>query len=895
MLKQTIAIMLTVALASPSSALQVSAQSAGQTQSTPAQPPAGPGADQKGLLDEIRALSGLGGSATRDTKDPCSLGLEILPQKQILVEEPKIYDDAVMQQQLEANFSRLATLSGFDQSSLTSHLGNVSGVNQSFASGSLSVQGPSTNQAVTTATIPSVQTVATNTVSSGTAASNGVSVPVLTNQGVTQTTSNPATNQTVTTQPSVTVPNSTPPPITPVATTGFSVQSPAILSEQLQLASRLNTELLADEGALSDRVISGIFLNPITNTNEILFTTMRPTVTVGFDFTVTPEQREKDAAAVVEAIVANCADSNIDARIPPAITALIPSEATYNVAAVRNTAMNLGGGIATAFLGASGSFLFGHNQYFLVQDEDTIAQVFRPTTEDRGSFCGTRECVGVRWILRPVLGQRFVGQQRRKVVMQLAFPSFASSSQYGELTVRASWRHFDRKSGLVGAELKNSQALLYRYPVGNIRLGSVHPQLSAQSTEDLGNGQVMVRLNGSYLSGTYVRIGNQVLVDALSGLVREQHSLRFIASASDLMSKDAFLVSRSGDPISLVNPRAGRILPPRPGAGLSSTPVTISTLDAINSRVTVSYCEVPDPNRKPDASAFSKDFDPILVLIAGKVYGLSDAPLARTDGLIGGGSCPDYKVSDKQTVQSIGKTLALTIPTATLLASPVVNVKRLFEGPNQTFQFPLTGNRVSPMSQTDRLVLLSATKAGAEFLLYGNGLNQVDSKDTSAVDPPVKLAPIPDPAAGPDTADAMRYVSLSKDQLTQYKFLVITRKGQAPEAIAIPTVTLPDSGGMPTVNSTVLKGDDEAVVTGTGLNTLADVQFQGKSIPFTPAKDGKSPVILLHLRKAGVTNRTSLQSLDFYFKQGPVKVKMDVFSGLVQTSARPETEGSLSK
>jgi hypothetical protein len=891
--KQTIAMVLTIALGCPSWAAQNSTQAAGQTPPTGTQPPTGTTAGA--LSGEIQTLLGLNGPTARDKTDPCSAGRSILQTdpKQILVEEPKIYDDAVMQQQLEVNFSRLAALSGFDQSSLTSHLGNVSGVNQSFASGSLSVQGPGTNQTVTTAAVPTVQTLTTNTASLGTTASNGVSVPVTTNQGVTQTTSNSGTNQAVTTQPSVAVPTSTPPAVTPVATTGFSVQSAAILTEQLQLASRLNTELLSDEGALSDRVVNVSFRNPITQNSDIIFTTMRPTATVGFDIALAPNQREKDAAAVVEAIVAECTDANI-AAIPPAITALIPSEETYNVAAVRNTAMNLGGGVATAVVGVSGSFLFGHNQYFLVQDEDTIAQVFRPTADDRQQYCGSNQCVGVRWILRPVLGQRFVGQQRRKVVMQLAFPSFPSSSQYGELTVRTSWRHFNRKSGLVGAELKDSQAVLYRYPVGSIRISSINPQLKAESTADLGNGQVMVRLDGSYLAGTYLRIGNHVLVDAPSGFVREQHSLRFVASASDLMSEDAFLVSRSGDQRALVYPRASRILLPKPAARQSSTPVTISTLDSANSRLTLSYCEVPNSTPDPNASPFAKDLDPTMLLIAGKVYGLSDAPLARTDELKGGGSCPDYKRSDGKTVQTESKTLALTIPTVTLLASPVVTMKRLFEGPDQTFQFPLTGNAVSPLSQIDRLLTLAATKDGARFLLYGSGLNQVDTTDKDAVNPPVALVKIPDQAAGPDTADAMRYVSLTKDQLTQYKFLVITRKGQAPEAITIPAVTLPDSGGTPVVTSTVLKGDDEAVVTGTGLSTLTEVQFEGKDVPFTKAKDGKS-VTLLHLRKAGVTSRTSLQSLDFYFKQQPVKVKVDVFSGLVQTSARPESAGSTSK
>jgi hypothetical protein len=478
--------------------------------------------------------------------------------------------------------------------------------------------------------------------------------------------------------------------------------------------------------------------------------------------------------------------------------------------------------------------------------------------------------------------------------MQLAFPSSPSSSQYGELTVRTRWVHFDRKTGLLGAALKDTQAVLYRYPVGSIRISNINPQLTAQSLEDLGNGQVMVRLDGSYLAGTYLRIGNQVLSDAPSGLIREQHSLRFIASASDLISKNAFLVSRSGDQRQLVNSRASRILLPANALGQNSPPVKVSTMDAVNSRLSVSYCEVPDANSAPATSPFALQFDPVLLLIAGRTYGLSDAPLARATEFTKDQACPDFTRSDEKPVKTVHKTIALTIPTAILLASPVVTMKRLFEAPDQTFQFPLIGNAVSSMSQTDRLVLLSAAKDGAQFLLYGSGLNQVNGDDKNAVNPPVALTKIPDQAAVSETADTMRYVSLSKDQLAQYKFLVITRTGQAPEAIAIPTVTLPDSGGTPVVTSTVLKGDDEALVTGTGLDLLSKVQFQGKDVPFTAAKDGKSAT-LLRLRKVGITGRTSLQTLDFYFKQQPVKVKMDVVSGLVQTSARPEPTGSVPK
>ncbi len=173
--------------------------------------------------------------------------------------------------------------------------------------------------------------------------------------------------------------------------------------------------------------------------------------------------------------------------------------------------------------------------------------------------------------------------------------------------------------------------------------------------------------------------------------------------------------------------------------------------------------------------------------------------------------------------------------------------------------------------------MLKATKDGAEFLLYGSRFGSV------SVDPPVSLDTIADGTAQTDTAQSMRYVSLTKDQLTQYKFLVITRSGEAPEAISIPPVTVPDSGPTPVVTSTVLKLDDTALVTGLGLDALTKVFFKDREIQFTKSQDGKS-VTLLHLRKAGVTTSTNLRSLDFYFK--PVQVKVDVFSGLVQTSAR---------
>jgi len=795
---------------------------------------------------------------------PCGQELLSGTPNGIFVESAKNYDDATMQQQLELNTSRLSVLSGIDQASLISHLGNVSGMNQSFSSASLNIQGPGTSAQTVTAVIPNTQTVQTNTVSNGAAAaSNGQSVPVSNNQTVNQTTSNPATNQTVTATPSFAPPASTPAAAAPAVTTGYSVQSSAVLSEQMQLTSSLSTELLQEEGALSDRMMwfqdsGGWHLE------------MRPHTTVGFDVTVEPTEAQHDAAAVVEMIVTSCQklEPNPEA---PAITALIPNEKTFNVAAIRNNSTSLGAGIATQFVGASGGFLFGHNSYFLVQDQDTLAQVFQPSLEDQVRFCEPFKCIGVRWMFRPVLGKRFVGPQRRKIIVQIAFPVVGNPPQYGQAIIHTSWRHFDRNNGLIGKRLDHQTDNLYSYPILSYPLNQVKPVLRAASVEDLGNGQVMVHIVGSFMGGTYVRVGSSLFVDPPSGLVREPASLRFVASASDLLSKNAFLVSKSGEDTPLTIQRGRQVW-----AGKDA--VSVTALDSTYSHVTVSYCEIPSALQDP----LNPDPSPMMLLIAGKGYGLSDAPLDREPPPGYSLKCDRPPISGGTTIpdKAVKRVLGLTISTATLMASPIITVKPLFGELSDSFQLPLIQEQaISPLSQAERLVLLKQSKDGAEFLLYGSRLNAVRQ-----VDPTVKLESIGGANAEPQAQDNIRYVSLTAQQVQQYKFLVITRSAEAPEAIAIPAVTLPKtkSATAPTVTGAVLKDDDTAVVTGTGLADLQKVEFKGAEINFTKAKDAKS-VTLLNLRAAGVTTTATVQSLDFYFKAKPTSVKVDVFTQKVQT------------
>jgi hypothetical protein len=272
----------------------------------------------------------------------------------------------------------------------------------------------------------------------------------------------------------------------------------------------------------------------------------------------------------------------------------------------------------------------------------------------------------------------------------------------------------------------------------------------------------------------------------------------------------------------------------------------------------------------------------MLLLIAGKVYGLSDAPLDHDSVLAPPIECKnDLAIAQKDWEHAVG----VTIPTSVLTSSPFVMMGPLLaKKPEFTNRFSLYTGVLSPLSQPDKLVVVGQRNDGADFLLYGNRLDKIE-----AIDPAVQLKTVDAGSPEGDTPMSLKALSLSKQQLGQYKFLVVTRKGEGPEAIAIPDTKLPETAGAPSVATTVLKDDDTATVTGDGLTEIDYVTFKGVRIPCTPAKDGKSAV-LSHLRRAGVTTQALAQNLDFYFKRRPATVKMDVYTQKVIWTAMPATK-----
>src|SRR4029078_1692831 len=190
----------------------------------------------------------------------------------IVVLEPKLYDDALLQQMLNAAQARSAALQVLDQTAITARIGGITGATQEISGFSLNAQGLPSPQVQPTdkgATTQIVQDTTPKTTPTTTAPVHDV---VTTAQQL---------NASIPTVPA----SSTSLPPSPAA--GAS----AILNEQMQLTYEIAGLRLLLEGALSDRIVKNV------DTNQ---QAMRTRLTLGFPISLRPDKRFKNAVAVVE-------------------------------------------------------------------------------------------------------------------------------------------------------------------------------------------------------------------------------------------------------------------------------------------------------------------------------------------------------------------------------------------------------------------------------------------------------------------------------------------------------------------------------------------------------------------------------------------------------------------
>jgi hypothetical protein len=720
----------------------------------------------------------------------------------IIVGLPKVYDDSQLQQMLNAAQARLTSLQVLDQSGIASHLGAVTGATQSISSFGLSVQGPTLPQVATT------NAGATNSAVNGTSNTTTTgATPGTSDTTNSQTTATTPTTSVTTTSPQMSPPTATLPASSTSLPSSFGVSASDLLQEQMQLTYEIANLRLLLGSSLTDWTIG---------TTKIV----KPRVTLGFPITIDPDRHSKDATAVVEVEVEKDSDTEVPSSEGPTLLTLLPREKSYNVAKITDKSLAINAGVAAQAFSVAGAYGHGTKTYYLVKDVDTVALTFQPTDPKR---------IGFLWEFRPVLGQRYVRAGLKQTFVQIAFPTDWSAARFGSVHIRTYWKYFDRKESYA-KRVRAGSVRNYSpdWPIANYSLQQIPKTFNHSSLQDLGNGQMLVTLLGRFLDGTYIRIGSTFLRDGNPAFLSDYRQIRFVASITDLATKQVALVARDGDEY-LLNFGSAPFTSPLPKPQATFTPV-----DETNTQVTATF---------PTALQKQDEF-PAVMIIGGKVYGYSDAPLQRTD-----------------------KTLTVLVPTVTLLSNPTVTIKALFSPESYWKPAQFVAGPYPQGSQAPKLALLEQTDSSLKYLLYGPGL-----KDAVVLAPTkVDLSPLPN-----DSGDSLRLVVLTKDQAKAEKALVFKTQAGLRFAVAFPKVDTPD------VNKYNLKplkpvvvGDDEVIFQGDSLSDLQKVLFNGAELKLRKQSDGKM-IWISGLRASGVTAEAKTQALDFDFKSGKTTVNLPV-------------------
>jgi len=498
------------------------------------------------------------------------------------------------------------------------------------------------------------------------------------------TTTTPASESTTTTsQFAAPAANATAP--TAALPSSYGVSASDLLNEQMQLTYEIANLRLLLEGPLNDRVVQTKDRGAI----------VKPRATIGFPITIRPDKRYKSAVAVVEVTVSlcpECMNLSTGANEPIAITALLPREKTYNVAAITEHDTAIGAGIVThAMVGASVAWGMTHQKYYVVQDQDTVALTFPP--EETGA-------TGFLWEFRPVLGRKYIPEGLKQTFVQLAFPEAPDNPNFAKVHIRTYWRKYDSSHGLVLGIVKDSlREDVIDWTVPRLTLPLSPSPFTVADLEDLANGKMRVTLNGHFLDGTSVRIGSTLLRDGTPGFVSNLFGITFDASINDLATKEVDIVARDGTPRRLLLSDdfdcTGDKLKDKhctTAPLITSADVSVSAVDENNSVLTVKVENLKDYDEKHWTV-------PLVIVVGGHTFGYSDVPIQRS---------------------SDNSTLSALISTGFLSANRRVTVTPLLA--SERYQAAADVTALDLTSQPAHLALLETTDNMSRFLLYGNRL-----------------------------------------------------------------------------------------------------------------------------------------------------------------------------
>ena len=785
----------------------------------------------------------------------------------IFIGEPKVYDDRTLRLLLNNLRTRLGQISGLDQASLISRIGAIQGASATTLGFSMQGNGmplPGITSTATQATPTTTQTTggSTTTTPSSTGTTTTVTAPTGTTTTTTTTSSTTATttgsNQTVVSTPGSTLSTqTTSPSVTPAPPTianvpsfslpsAFSPSALDVLGEQMQLSYEIINLQLLLEGSLNDQYVRGTYL-------------MKPHTTVGFPISITAPSRGEYRNAVAEVEVTVCDPPVVGPEgmsEAPSLMTILPREKTYNVASITNKSVSLGAsGIIAGVISVGANFLWGHQTYYVVEDQDTVAiqrsprsgvcKPFKIYDKDKKQSADVAQSKSVTfaWQFRPVLGQSIVRQGLRQTFAQISFPPYPQMQCTGTVNIRTRWLKYDAKRGIVGDEISNSASpeiasqLAFFFPNSLVR---------GVTTVDNFDGTTTVTVSGAYLSGTRVRVGLSYLDESTPGFQNSVGNyVRFTVADQSLALNGASLVTPDGVETEILGesgtseslPPCGPAQPPRPDTQAVSGSAARAHLRYVGERASGSADSTSRVNGSTDASDNASDAKvvlrqfsdsmvevtvplegsmvqklggpyPLIVLLGGKAFGLSDAPFKS--------------VTDKN--------VAFLAPKDLVRASRRLLVRRLFlKSIARTYEVP-------PMSDfaVSGLSVVSSNKTETKYALLGTALNGAS------------IVPQPKSDVTITKNGTAAFFTLSADQVDGLKQLVVEHGTDSPVLVSVPDTKPTSTKPQLATHDPINAGTGVTyTITGTMLDSVSSIKYLNKELPFSLSLDKKTIVLKL--------------------------------------------------
>lgn len=722
----------------------------------------------------------------------------------ITIGEPKVYDNYYLQLTLNSLRDQLSGLKVVDQSTLLSHIGQTQGANLQQLGASVQGGGNSTPSTSTFSLAPGD----TSYSSTGSAAST---TPGTTTSTTSLAPSNPA------------------PAATTLALPTIGQSSLDTLNESMQLSSEITGYQLLLNGAISDQIQAASGLP-------------KTTFTIGFPITIDPpaytDRKLQNSVAEVQVTVCSVQDASI--------VTLLPKERTYNVASLvdHSLAASVGAVLGGVF-SIGGGFLWHHQSYYLVQQQETVAlqQATGYCSQDGNATSPT----SFVWQIHPVLGKKYVRPGTQNNFVQVSIPGSLTGNgeQLAIACVRVGWRKTKDNGNRFDTALTADAFGCFK-----IKSYSTDPKIRSLSVADIGGGNVRVNATGTFLSGTRVRIGGKLLTENSLYVSADMASLSFSTAASDIVAAGGItLLSREDNEVPLENqlpppvappaqatPLAGP--PPPPTTSLKISAVTVVPYSSSQSLMDVTFarpsgptlpfepCQIPGAVNPPRCVSS----DPYVINIGSNVFGLSNAPYLSTGST-------DIK---------------LVVPNDALAAAPQIEMRRLL-WPAQYYydSFPLSKEGVTVTKAT-----LITTSPAIRFSVTGTNLN------LAQLQYPVCPACLTANGTGFATvtlATGKPPQGLEAASIKGLKQIVLCNKAPTgpdcdpkypPVMLAVPTDSAASKDSKPKLedHDPVKVGTKEVTISGAGLDQIALIKFEGTTLPLHLTA-GKEPKLVLELPK----------------------------------------------